>query len=172
MAVNDITQTDPISRTQRKQRALTLQKLGEELTTFRPSQLQQLPLPAKLIDAITQFNHLPNSHGARRRQLQFIGKLMRDCDYDGIISAIAHQKMQRLEDVRQQQPVQQTRISTCCNRILSGGDAEINALLQVHRELERQKLRQFQRDYRRADEGKRSAIKSKLENYLRLMTPQ
>ncbi|MCH7671634.1 MAG: DUF615 domain-containing protein [Proteobacteria bacterium] len=168
--MSDASESDLVSKTKRKQQALALQNLGEELTRFKPTRLQALPLPPKLVTAIAEFNRLPNSHGARRRQLQFIGKLMRELDFDEIISAIARQKMQGLPDWRQQQQPAQSGGSACCARILSGGDAEINALLQARPELERQKLRQFQRDHRRADARKRTGIEAKLENYLRLFT--
>jgi hypothetical protein len=54
---------------------------------------------------------------------------------------------------------------------LSGEDAEINALLQARPELERQQLRQLQRDHRRADARKRASIEEKLEDYLRSFAP-
>ena len=168
--MSDTIESDLVSKTKRKQQALALQNLGEELTRFKPTRLQALPLSPKLVNAIAEFNRLPKSHGARRRQLQFIGKLMRDCDFDEIISAIARQKTQGLSDWRQQQQPAQSGGSECCARILSGGDAEINALLQACPELERQKLRQFQRDHRRADANNRTGIEAKLVNYLRLFT--
>ena len=166
--MSDASESDLVSKTKRKQQALALQNLGEKLTRFKPTRLQALPLPPKLVTAIAEFKRLPNSHGARKRQLQFIGKLMRELDFDEIISTIARQKMQDLPDWRQQQPPVESGGSECCTRILSGGDAEINTLLQAHPELERQKLRQFQRDHRRADARKRTIIEAKLENYLRL----
>ena len=168
--MSDASESDLVSKTKRKQQALALQNLGEELSRFKPTRLHALPLPPRLVTAIAEFNRLPNSHGARRRQLQFIGKLMRELDFDEIVSAIARQKMQDLPGGRQQQPPAQSGGSECCARILSGGDAEINALLQARPELERQKLRQFQRDHRRADARKRTGIEAKLENYLRLFT--
>ena len=79
---------EPPSKTQLKEEANKLQKLGVELTTLKPTILQMLSLNSRLLAAIEEFNRLPNSHGARRRQLQFIGKLMRDCDYDAITRQI------------------------------------------------------------------------------------
>jgi ribosome-associated protein len=114
---------------------------------------------------------LPNSHGARRRQLQFIGKLMRELDHDEIILAIARLKTQGLADSQQQQQPTPSQGSEWCARILSGEDAEINALLQARPELERQQLRQLQRDHRRADARKRASIEEKLEDYLRSFAP-
>jgi len=147
-----------------------MQKLGEELTGYKPALLQELPLPPKLVAAIAEFNRLPKSHGARRRQRQFIGKLMRTCDYDGIVSAIDRQKTARQQATPQIPASSQTGDSDWCASILTAGDTEINTLLQTHPALERQKLRQFQRDHRHADEARKAAIKSKLEKYLALFT--
>ena len=167
--MSDAIETDLVSKTKRKQQALALQNLGEELTRFKPTRLQALP--PKLVTAITEFNRLPNSHGARRRQLQFIGKLMRELDHDEIILAIARLKTQGLADSRQQQQPTPSQGSEWCARILSGEDAEINALLQARPELERQQLRQLQRDHKRADARKRASIEEKLEDYLRSFAP-
>jgi ribosome-associated protein len=68
------------SKTQRKKEAQDLKELGKELTKFTAQQLQSLPLSDKLIAELLEFNRLPNSHGAKKRQLQFIGKLMRAND--------------------------------------------------------------------------------------------
>ena len=73
-----------VSKSQRKRDALALQELGKELTQLSAIRLQQLPLPAGLISAIEELQRLPRSHGARRRQLQYIGRLMRQCDESGI----------------------------------------------------------------------------------------
>lgn len=76
------------SKTRRKKEAQRLQALGETLTRLPISRLTQLPLEDELIAAIEQFQRLPNSHGAKRRQLQFIGKLMRSADSEAIASVL------------------------------------------------------------------------------------
>lgn len=68
--------TDSPSRTERKNASEELQKIGEELLILRPELLEALTLPERLHDAIVQAKRLTN-FGAKRRQLQFIGKLMR-----------------------------------------------------------------------------------------------
>jgi ribosome-associated protein len=73
---------DPNSKSQRKRDMNALQDIGSELTTLSAQVLERCALPARLMDAITEYKALPNKHGAQRRQLQFIGKLMRDVDED------------------------------------------------------------------------------------------
>ena len=56
-----------------------MQKLGEELITLKPSDLDALPLDENLRDAVMEAQQM-KAHGALRRQKQYIGKLMRHID--------------------------------------------------------------------------------------------
>ena len=67
-----------ISKTQLKKEAMALRELGKDLTSFPTNDLDQLGLNPKLRVAIDDFKRLPNSHGARKRQLQYIGRLIRE----------------------------------------------------------------------------------------------
>jgi ribosome-associated protein len=66
-------------RSARKRASHELTRLGEELLTLRPEQLAALALPERLEDAVAEARRL-TSFGAKRRQTQFIGKLMRQLD--------------------------------------------------------------------------------------------
>ena len=68
-----------LSKTKRKQAMTGLQKLGAELLTLKQSQLDQLNLPELLLDAVLEAKRL-TSNEARRRQMQYIGKVMRTVD--------------------------------------------------------------------------------------------
>lgn len=78
---------EPISKSERKRRAHRLQALGRQLTGLRADELAELALPDKLYQAIADFQRFP-SHEARRRQLQFIGRLMRDVDVEPLQQAL------------------------------------------------------------------------------------
>ncbi|HEV2219176.1 MAG TPA: ribosome biogenesis factor YjgA [Casimicrobiaceae bacterium] len=67
------------SKTQRKHEMHALQDLGQALVGLDPERLATLALPERLVDAIALLRKL-NKHEARRRQLQYIGRLMRDVD--------------------------------------------------------------------------------------------
>ncbi len=67
------------SKSQRKREMAELQRLGERLVALTPARLQSLPLSPRLADAIREARRI-KSHEARRRQLQLVGKLMRDVD--------------------------------------------------------------------------------------------
>ena len=80
----------PPSKTQLKAEAGEKQALGEALLTLRADLMARLDLPEKLLDAIAQAKRITNFEG-RRRQMQFIGKLMRPLDAGPIRAAIDEQ---------------------------------------------------------------------------------
>jgi len=71
------------SRTARKNASEELQRLGEQLVTLRPVLLVALALPERLHEALTEAKRLTN-FGAKRRQAQYIGKLMRKLDPESL----------------------------------------------------------------------------------------
>lgn len=77
-----------VSKTKRKQQMLELQALGAALLELAPSQLDAIGLDDELARALREA-HAISSHEARRRQLQYIGKLMRTVDPEPIRAAIA-----------------------------------------------------------------------------------
>jgi ribosome-associated protein len=69
----------PLSKTRRKLAMHALQDLGEALVGLDDAKLSQVDLPERLRDAVVQARSI-TKHEARRRQMQFIGRLMRDID--------------------------------------------------------------------------------------------
>jgi ribosome-associated protein len=67
------------SKTQRKKDMHALQEIGEQLVELDPKKLAEFDLPEILVDAIALAQPM-QKHGARRRQLQYIGRLMREID--------------------------------------------------------------------------------------------
>lgn len=67
------------SKTRRKQEMHDLQALGEQLVEINNERLRQLTLTDNLLAAIIEAKRI-TTHGARRRQMQYIGKLMRTID--------------------------------------------------------------------------------------------
>jgi len=65
-----------------------LQEVGESLVALDARRLRELPLPERLLDAIVQARDI-RAHEGRRRQMQYIGKLMRDVDIIPIEAALA-----------------------------------------------------------------------------------
>lgn len=77
-----------VSKTKRKQQMHELQALGAALLDLPPSQLDALGLEAELVQALREA-HAITSHEARRRQVQYIGRLMRAVDPEPIRAALA-----------------------------------------------------------------------------------
>jgi ribosome-associated protein len=71
--------TDEASKTELKRESTELQKLGEDLLALRADLMERLALPEQLKDAIAEARRITNFEG-KRRQMQFIGKLMRKLD--------------------------------------------------------------------------------------------
>jgi ribosome-associated protein len=85
--------TDDQSRTDLKRESTELQKLGEALLTLRADLLERLPLSDKFRDAIADAKRITNFEG-KRRQMQFIGKLMRKlepAEVDAVRAALDEQ---------------------------------------------------------------------------------
>jgi len=71
--------TDDATRTDLKRASTELQKLGEDLLTLRTDLMARLDLSEKLVDAVAEAKRITNFEG-KRRQMQYIGKLMRGLD--------------------------------------------------------------------------------------------
>jgi ribosome-associated protein len=69
------------SKSQRKRDMHALQALGERLVELPAAQLERLELPEELVDAIALARKI-TAHEGRRRQMQYVGKLMRRVDVD------------------------------------------------------------------------------------------
>jgi len=70
---------EQISKTKKKNEALTLQALGEQLVKLSSEQLKHMGLPEDLLNAVTLAKSI-KKHGGRLRQMQYIGSLMRKQD--------------------------------------------------------------------------------------------
>ena len=77
-----------MSKTDLKKYSDRLQELGESLLTLRADLMKRLDLPEKLVDAVAEARRITNFEG-RRRQMQFIGKLMRGLPEDTVAAVEA-----------------------------------------------------------------------------------
>lgn len=77
-------QDKPISKTQKKQLMHSLQALGKRLTTLNSEEHEKLGLSNHLTLAISDYLKI-HSNSALRRQLQYIGRLMRELEDDQLL---------------------------------------------------------------------------------------
>ena len=124
------------SRTARKREAEAAQALGRRLTQLKTDQLAAAPLSPELHAAITDYQRFP-SHGAQRRQLQFIGRLMRDADVDAISAYL-----DALDGQSAAARAQFTHTERWREALLNEPDA-LTRFIGDHPSVDRQKLRQL-----------------------------
>lgn len=79
---------DFISKTQRKRLMSELQDVGAALVKLSREQLMRLDLPERLREAVLECQGI-TKHEARRRQVQYIGRIMRDLDAAPIVQQLA-----------------------------------------------------------------------------------
>ena len=113
---------------------LTLQKLGEALIELPERELQGLPLPENLREAVELARSL-SKRGALYRQKQYIGKLMRDIDTEAIERAITLTQQQRRAAAREFHEIESWR-----DRILANGESGVDAFLTSHPQANRRQL--------------------------------
>ena len=76
-----------VSRSQKKRESTALQATGELLARMPASRRLLLPLPQDLKDALEDYDRL-SGFEAKRRQLQFIGRLMRESQEEGTLQPL------------------------------------------------------------------------------------
>jgi ribosome-associated protein len=133
------------SKTDAKRESEELQELGEALLTLRGDLFKPLPLPDKLADALADAKRITNFEG-KRRQMQFIGKLMRHLDED-TLQAVRHAlELQRLghsHDTDQLHQAEQWR-----DRLIESDDA-VQEWIRQYPETDIQQLRALVRQARK-----------------------
>jgi ribosome-associated protein len=85
------------SKTQLKKDMHELQALGEALVGLPEDRVTDLPIPESLRDAVAEYRRT-RSHEGKRRQMQYIGKLMRKTDVEPIREAVASMHLGRAKD--------------------------------------------------------------------------
>ncbi len=75
------------SKTERKRESDRLQALGEKLMSLKPADLNRLPLSDRLRRAIDESRRI-SAHEARRRHAQFVGRVMREDNGDRVEEAL------------------------------------------------------------------------------------
>jgi ribosome-associated protein len=150
------------SKSQLKRESSALQVLGTELTGLSATQLAAIPLPEKLRDAVEMARNI-SAHGARRRQLQYIGKLMRDIDAEPIRDAL-----DRLKRSTHAAVAREHRLESWRARLVEAGDIALTEFIESTPQVDRQHLRQLVMNARHEHtQGKPRGAGRALFRYLR-----
>ena len=133
------------SRTELKKETADLQKLGEALLTLRGDLFERLALPEKLVEALDELRRITNFEG-RRRQLQYVGKLMRNLEEDtrqSIRDALEEQRSGSAQATLALHAAEKWRDD------LIAGDEALQLWLQAHPSTDVQQLRALVRQARK-----------------------
>ena len=129
------------SKAQQKRDAEAAQALGARLVALPATQLktlsEKIDLPGDLLDALLMCQSIKAREG-HRRQLQYIGKLMRDIDLAPIEQQLAQLNRGGLAETQQLHRIERWR-----DRLLTEGDAAINELSQHYPETDARQVRQL-----------------------------
>lgn len=155
---------EPVSKTGRKKASLAAQEMGAELVALSVDTLNRLDLPEALLAAVLDAKRF-TQRGAHRRQLQYIGKLMRGLDTDPIAEQLA-----RLRGESDAAKAEFHALERWRARLLED-DQALSEWLRQHPGADAQQLRQLIRNARREQaEGKPLKSSRQLFRLLRDVT--
>ncbi|MDQ6567182.1 MAG: ribosome biogenesis factor YjgA [Haemophilus parainfluenzae] len=123
-----------VSKSEIKRDAEDLKQLGEKLVNLTKANLTKVPLDDSLKDAIELAQRLQKE--ARRRQLQYIGKLLRSIDAEPIREAL-----EKIENKHNQQQAMLHKLEILRDELVAKGDSALTDLLNEHPSADRQQLR-------------------------------
>jgi len=154
----------PASKSQRRRDALEVKSLAAQLIGLSPALRAQLPLGEDVRKAIEQARAI-RSHVARKRQLQFVAKLLRRADPEAIREALAD-----FDADARKLAARQHRCEAWRDRLIDRGDTALGALRQQRPDSDGPRLRQLMRTARQeAAGGKPPAAARALFRVLREM---
>ncbi|MEA3429273.1 MAG: ribosome biogenesis factor YjgA [Thermodesulfobacteriota bacterium] len=133
---------DSKSRTQKKNEARALQKLGEQLVALSSEQLERIDISDDLRNAVIVAGKT-KSHGARRRQLQYIGTLMRNADLEPIQNVLENIRLGDYQKILSFKKIEKWR-----DELKEGNRVLIEEILNNYPDAERQRLTQLARNAR------------------------
>lgn len=133
---------EKISRTQKKRAAQALQKLGEQLVHLSDAQFALLKLPEELMEAVSMARQI-KQHEARRRQLQYIGRLMRHFDQSQVEAAIEKINAGESDQKRRFKLVERWR-----DELVGGNDERLTWLVEKYPAIDPVELNQMVKNAR------------------------
>ena len=153
------------SRTQLKKEAVALQGVGKRLVALSDEQLKRMDLPQELMAAIDAIRGM-TSHGARRRQLQYIGTIMRAVNVEPIEQALLE-----IEQGAYRQAQAFHQLESWRDRLVAGDDGLMQDILNTYPQANRQRLGQLVRSARKKTNDKAAPKSARnLFRYLRQLT--
>jgi ribosome-associated protein len=138
------------SKTQKKNDVKALQKMGEQLVELSSDQLKTINLPENLLAAIKDAKQIPQ-HEAKRRQMQYIGKLMRKIDPEPI-----HNALQNFQMGNNLKALEFKKIEHWRDELKTGNTQIIEEIISTCPNAQRQQLNQLARNARKTYEDRKA----------------
>ena len=150
------------SKSQRKREMIALQELGEELVRLKAEQLAKLPLTDELREAIFAAQRM-HARGARYRQMQYIGRLMREVE-----PAPVQEALDTLRNKQNRATALLHRLEKWRDELIAGDNETLEEVVAAFPAADRQQLRQLIRNAQKEEEaGKPPKSSRELFRYLR-----
>ena len=130
------------SKTKLKQQSHELQALGNAVSQLSAERFAAIAMPEILRDAITEFRRT-RSHEGRRRQMQYVGKLMRHADEEALREAVASATLGSAKDTLMLHETERWRAE------LIADDEAMTTWLNEYPDTDTQQLRSLVRAARR-----------------------
>ena len=134
---DDVNDEDIISKSQRKRDAEAAQQLGKDILGLSHDDQKSIDLPENLSKALDDARRI-RKNSALKRQLQYIGKLMRHIDLEPIQEQYLKLTNHYGKDVKEFHKLEKWR-----DRLLAEGDKALEELINEAPNTDRQHLRQF-----------------------------
>ncbi|MDG2945447.1 ribosome biogenesis factor YjgA [Bisgaard Taxon 10/6] len=130
-----------VSKSEIKRDAEELKKLGAKLVELTQTNLDKIPLNERLLDAINLARR--SEREAKRRQLQFIGKLLRSATEDEINHI--RESLDKIENKHNQQQAMLHKFEQLRDELVVGDDAILTKFYDDYPQADRQHLRNLVR---------------------------
>jgi ribosome-associated protein len=152
-------------RGEKKKRAIQLERLGEALIKLKPHQLARIPMPDDLAAAVAEAQRIwaKKAFGGYRRQVQFIGKIMRMVDAEPIFAALETLSAEGTLASADFQRAERWR-----TRLLDEGDAAVDGICGELPDIDRTALRQLVRAAQREREKQATSPQTPSTNQKKL----
>ena len=137
------------SKTEKKKEALILQEIGVKLTKLSSDQLERIDMPQEMRDAVDHAKSI-TSHGGLRRQMQYIGTLMRNIDAEDIQKAI-----KSVDEIHSGNTEILKELERQRDELIGGNASLVEEILDKYTETDRQQFTQLIRNAKKEVAAKR-----------------
>lgn len=131
------------TRGEKKRKAIQLERLGESLVKLSTDKLARVPMPDDLRAAVYEARRIATKTSARggyRRQINFIGRIMRTLDAEPIAASLDKMRIEDAPSAAAFRDAERWR-----DRLVAEGDGALEELMRAHPNVDATRVRQLLR---------------------------